>query len=152
MTPSENCYSLIRHFEGCRLKAYKCPAGIWTIGYGNTQYEDGRMVKAGDVITQSRAATLLQLIVAKFAISTDMMVKQEIRQHEFDALVSFCYNVGVGNLEKSTLLRKANSRSPSEEVRAEFMKWNKARGQELAGLTRRRASEAYLFINGKNNF
>jgi len=152
MTPSENCYSLIRHFEGCRLKAYKCPAGIWTIGYGNTQYEDGRMVKAGDVITQSRAATLLQLIVAKFAISTDMMVKQEIRQHEFDALVSFCYNVGVGNLEKSTLLRKVNSRSPSEEVRAEFMKWNKARGQELAGLTRRRASEAYLFINGKNNF
>lgn len=152
MTPSENCYSLIRHFEGCRLKAYKCPAGIWTIGYGNTQYEDGRMVKAGDMITQSRAATLLQLIVAKFAISTDMMVKQEIRQHEFDALVSFCYNVGVGNLEKSTLLRKVNRRSPSEEVRAEFMKWNKARGQELAGLTRRRASEAYLFINGKNNF
>lgn len=152
MTPSENCYSLIRHFEGCRLKAYKCPAGIWTIGYGNTQYEDGRMVKAGDVITQSRAAALLQLIVAKFAISTDMMVKQEIRQHEFDALVSFCYNVGVGNLEKSTLLRKVNRQSPSEEVRAEFMKWNKARGQELAGLTRRRASEAYLFINGKNNF
>jgi len=97
MTPSENCYSLIRHFEGCRLKAYKCPAGIWTIGYGNTQYEDGRMVKAGDEITQSRAATLLQLIVAKFAISTDMMVKQEIRQHEFDALVSFCYNIGAGN-------------------------------------------------------
>lgn len=152
MTPSENCYSLIRHFEGCRLKAYKCPAGIWTIGYGNTQYEDGRMVKEGDVITQSRAATLLQFIVAKFAISTDMMVKQEIRQHEFDALVSFCYNVGVGNLEKSTLLRKVNKRSPVDEVVAEFMKWNKARGQELAGLTRRRASEAYLFINGKNNF
>jgi len=86
MTPSNKCYALIKEFEGCQLKAYKCPAGIWTIGYGNTQYEDGRPVREGDTITQERAEKLLKIIVEKFAISVEKSLKRYVKQHEFDAL------------------------------------------------------------------
>lgn len=148
MTPSNKCYALIKEFEGCQLKAYKCPAGIWTIGYGNTQYEDGRPVREGDTITQERAEKLLKIIVEKFAISVEKFLKRYVKQHEFDALVSLCYNIGIGNFEGSTLLRLVNKLAPADEVMAQFMRWNKAKGKVLAGLSRRRAAEAALYKNG----
>jgi len=151
MKPSEKCYALIKHFEGCKMQAYQCSAGIWTIGYGNTFFENGRPVKKGDTITKGRADSMVKYVVEKFAISVDQMVKRHIHQHEFDALVSFCYNVGVGNLEKSTLLRKVNMNAPLEEIEAEFMRWNKSKGQVLPGLTKRRKAEAALYRYGIEN-
>lgn len=148
MQPSDKCYTLIKHFEECRLQAYKDAVGIWTIGYGNTYYENGMRVKQGDVITQAQADKLLPVIVNRFAISVDQMVKRHIQQHEFDALVCFAYNVGIGALEKSTLLRKVNQNASAIEIEAEFLKWNKAGGKVLAGLTRRRKVEATLYRQG----
>ncbi|MBS1740727.1 MAG: lysozyme [Bacteroidetes bacterium] len=152
LKPSQGCYALIRHFEGCKLQAYQDAVGIWTIGYGNTFFSGSRPVKKGDTITQDRAEDLLKLVVEKFAISVDAMVKRHIKQHEFDALVSFCYNCGIGNLEKSTLLRKVNANAPADEIAAEFMKWDKAGGKVLPGLTRRRLAESYLYKHAQNNF
>ena len=149
--PSANCYALIKHYEGCKLDAYLCPANIPTIGYGNTFYADGKPVKMGEKITKEQAEALLPNVVEKFAQSVNKAVKRVIKQHEFDALVSFTYNVGIGNLGKSTLLLKVNNNSPKEEIVAEFLKWNKAGGKVLDGLTKRRKSESYLYITGEVN-
>jgi lysozyme len=146
MIASEKAYELIKHFEGCKLKAYKCSAGVWTIGFGNTFYENGLRVKEGDIITKQRAEELLKLIVKKFELSVDRLLKVDVKQHEFDALVSFCYNVGIGNLEKSTLLLKINKGQSGASL--EFLKWTKAKGVVLKGLERRRTAEKILFETG----
>jgi len=136
---------LVKHFEGCKLKAYKCPANVWTIGYGNTFYEDGSKVKEGDVITQERANELFDIIINDFARMTDALVKSDVSENNFSAIVSFAFNVGTGNLKKSTLLKKVNVNPKDPTIKAEFMKWTKANGVVLKGLVRRREAEAKLY-------
>ena len=136
---------LIKRFEGCKLKAYKCPANVWTIGFGNTFYEDGTKVKEGDVITQERADELFDIIISDFVRMTDALVKSDVTENNFSALVSFTFNVGTGNLRKSTLLRKVNANPKDPSIRAEFMKWTRANNVVLKGLVRRREAEAKLY-------
>lgn len=137
---------LIKEFEGCKLKAYQCSAKKWTIGYGNTFFEDGTAVKIGDAITQNKAEQLFELIANEFADKVTKLVTSMVTLNQFGALVSFAYNCGVVNLQKSTLLKKVNANPNDLTIRAEFLKWNKAGGKVLAGLTRRREAEANLYF------
>lgn len=136
---------LIKKFEGCKLKAYKCPAGLWTIGWGLTFYPDGTKVKEGDVITKERAEQLFDFIVDDFAAKVDALVKSNVTENNFAAIVSFTFNVGIGNLRKSTLLRKVNANPKDKTIPAEFRKWVRANGEVLKGLVRRREAEAKLY-------
>lgn len=136
---------LIKRFEGCKLKAYRCSAGVFTIGYGSTFYEDGTKVKQGDVITQQRAEQLFDLIVDDFAQKVDALVKSNVSENNFSALVSFTFNVGIGNFQRSTLLRKVNANPKDATIPAEFRKWVRANGEVLKGLVRRREAEAKLY-------
>lgn len=137
---------LIKSFEGCKLDAYKCSANKTTIGYGNTYYEDGSLVQMGDRITQERAESLFELIADSFASKVKPLITSNVNSNQFDSLVSFAYNCGIGNLKSSTLLRKVNANPNDPSIRAEFEKWNKASGKVLAGLTRRRKAEADLYF------
>jgi len=138
--------NLIKRFEGLSLKPYLCPAKIPTIGYGNTFYEEGTKVAMDDKpITIKRAEMLLKLIVDKFAIGVEKVLKVPLEQNQFDAVVSFSYNVGLGSLKSSTLLKKIND-GKFLEASKEFGRWNKANGKILDGLTKRREAERLLFI------
>ena len=137
---------LIKRFEGLKLQSYQCSAKRWTIGYGNTFYEDGTAVKKGDIITKERAEKLFDIIVAEFCIKVDRNIKTILTENQYSAIVSFTYNVGIGNLNKSTLLRKVNFNPNDPTIRQEFIKWNKAGGKVLAGLTTRRSAEALLYF------
>jgi lysozyme len=137
---------LIKSFEGLKLNAYKCSANKETIGYGNTFYEDGSPVKMGDTITKERADSLFELIADSFAVKVKICIQKDINENQFAALVSFAYNCGIGNLKSSTLLRKVNTNPNDATIREEFLKWNKASGKVLAGLTRRREAEANLYF------
>ena len=137
---------LIKEFEGCKLKAYQCSAKKWTIGYGNTFFEDGKPVLPGHAITQEKANQLFELISADFSAKVAKLVPSHITPNQFGSLVSFAYNCGVVNLQKSTLLKKVNANHNDQSIRAEFLKWNKAGGKVLAGLTRRREAEANLYF------
>lgn len=147
MVISNKLKELVKEFEGCKLKAYKCPAGIWTIGYGNTQYENGKAVKEGDVITLERAEQLLEIILIKFVQQVLELVKSNINQNQRDALTDFAYNCGVGNLKTSTLLKKVNADPKDKTIRAEFEKWTRANGKVLNGLVKRRNAEANLYFS-----
>ena len=137
---------LIKEFEGCKLKAYQCSAKKWTIGYGNTFYEDGSPVLPGHAITQEKAEQLFELIANEFAAKVAKLVTAIVTMNQFGALVSFAYNCGIANLQKSTLLKKVNANPNDPTIRAEFAKWNKAGGKVLAGLSRRREAEASLYF------
>jgi lysozyme len=140
--------NLIQRFEGLSLKPYKCPAGIWTIGYGSTFYSDGKKVQAGDSpISQAEATDLLIETLKHYERSVDSFCRDDINQNQFDALVSFCYNVGAGSLKSSTLLKKVNANPLDATISAEFMKWNKGGGKVLKGLTERRKAEADLYVS-----
>jgi lysozyme len=136
---------LIKQFEGCKLKAYKCPAGLWTISWGLTFYPDGTNVKEGDVITQQQAEDYFNAIVDDFAKGVDILVKSNVTANNFSAIVSFAFNVGMGNFRRSTLLRKVNANPKDPSIRAEFMKWTRANNVVLKGLVRRREAEAKLY-------
>ena len=140
--------SLIREFEGCKLKAYRCPAGVWTIGWGSTRLID-RAVQEGDEISQTEADELLRWEVEKTAREV-FRIFPEAKQwagNRIGALISFVYNVGSGAAEGSTLRKRfAAGEDPNQVVAEELPRWNKANGQELAGLTRRRAAEVELFV------
>jgi lysozyme len=138
---------LVKEFEGCKLKAYKCPAGIWTIGYGNTRYEDGLGIREGDEITIAKAEMLLEFILIKFIKEVEKMVKSNINQNQKDAITDFAYNCGIGNLNSSTLLKKVNANPNDPTIKDEFLKWNKAKGKVLNGLTKRRQAEANLYFS-----
>lgn len=135
---------IIKHYEGLRLKAYKCPAGVWTIGYGHT-----KTAKQGQVITEDYAVELLRLDLADAERAVNKYVKAPINQNQFDALSSFAFNLGGGNFRSSTLLKKLNARDYLGAAN-EFKRWNKAGGKVLNGLVRRRESEANLFIGVSN--
>ena len=137
---------LIKEFEGCKLKAYQCSAKKWTIGYGNTFFEDGTPVVAGNAITQQKAEQLFEIIANEFADKVDKVVTANVSENQFGALVSFAYNCGIANLQKSTLLKKVNANPNDQSIKAEFAKWNKAGGKVLAGLTRRREAESNLYF------
>jgi len=138
---------LMHKYEGLRLDAYLCPAKVPTIGYGNTFYEDGSKVKIGDKITKARANELFNNILEnKFATPVRGLIKSKVTNNQFSALVSFAYNVGVANLQRSTLLKMVNVNPKDPAIRAQFMRWNKAGGKELLGLTRRREAEANLYF------
>lgn len=138
---------LIKSFEACVLTAYQDSIGVWTIGWGNTQYENGVSVKKGDKITQQRADELFKLILSRLESGTYALLKQKVNSNQFSALVSFAYNCGLKNLRSSTLLQKVNSNPSDPTIRNEFAKWDKAGGKVLRGLTRRRKAEADLYYS-----
>lgn len=139
-------YALLKRFEGCRLKAYRCPSNIATIGYGNTFYEDGTKVKDGDVITQQRADELAVFIVEQFANSIRPMIKQPLNENQFSACVSLAYNIGIGGFKKSSVLRKLNVNPLDATIADSFRLWNKGGGVILKGLVRRREAEIALYF------
>ena len=146
MTPSQPCFTIIAQVEGFREAPYKCSAGKWTIGFGNTFYKDGTPVRENDSsIDRHEAFRLLKSIVrSKFDINKDVTV--ELTQNQFDALTSFAYNVGMPAFRSSTLLKKLNA---GDYVGAseEFARWNKAKGKVMPGLVSRRAREKELFLS-----
>ena len=139
MKISQEGLSLIKKFEGCELEAYKCAAGVWTIGYGST-----KGVEEGNTITQEEADKLLLDEMEEYEGYINDMVKVDLKQNEFDALVSWVYNLGSSNLSSSTLLQKLNTKE-WDDVPNQIKRWNKAGGKVLQGLIRRREAEALLF-------
>ena len=138
---------MIKKFEGFRSAPYKCPAGIPTIGYGATFYPNGKKVTMTDkAITEAEATDLLKSMLGSFERYVDSYCIDTITQNQFDALVSFCYNLGPANLKASTLLKKVNANANDESIRVEFMKWVKAGGKTLQGLVKRRTAEADLYF------
>jgi lysozyme len=131
---------MIAEFEGCRLEAYRDAVGVWTIGYGHT-----KGVHSGMVWTQEQADATLREEVSHFMDHVLQYVHVPVNEHELAALTSFAYNLGVGAMKKSTLLRKLNS-GDREGAAHEFGRWNKAGGHVLRGLTRRREAEAKEFL------
>ncbi len=139
MKISQEGLSLIKKFEGCELEAYKCAADVWTIGYGST-----KGVKEGDTLTQEEADKLLLKDVEVFEKAVNDAVKVAMVQCQFDALVSWTFNLGAGSLNSSTMLKKLNNRE-FDEVPSQIKRWNKAGGKVLQGLIRRREAEALLY-------
>lgn len=139
---------IIKKYEGFSSKPYLCPSKVITIGYGSTYYEDGSKVKLTDSpITQERATELLEALLVSFERAVDSYCTDAINQNQFDALVSFAYNCGVGNLKSSTLLRKVNVNPDNPTIKDEFLKWTKGGGKTLSGLVRRRTEEAQLYFS-----
>ena len=139
MNISQEGLALIKKFEGCELEAYKCAAGVWTIGYGST-----KGVKEGDTITQEEADKLLLHEMEEYEGYVNDLVTVDLSQNQFDALVSWVFNLGPANLKASTLLKVLNAKD-YEGVPAQIKRWNKAGGKVLQGLIRRREAEAFLF-------
>jgi lysozyme len=129
--------NLLKKFEGCKLKAYLCPAVVCTIGYGHTSAAGAPMVNDGMTITQAQAEDILKRDIVKYEIAVMDLVKVKLTQNQFDVLTDFAYNAGVGNLKSSTMLKKINSGN-LDAVPAELMKWTKGGGKVLPGLIRRR--------------
>ena len=139
MNISNTGIDLIKHFEGCETEAYLCPAGVPTIGYGHI-----KGVQMGDVITETQAHEMLVEELDEYESYINDLVTVGLNQNQFDAMVSWVYNLGGGNLRASTLLKVLNS-GDYAGVPAQIMRWNKAGGKVLEGLTRRRQAEADLF-------
>jgi lysozyme len=143
MKISQNGIELIKVFEGCKLKSYKCPASVWTIGYGNTYYLDGSKVLMGQKISQIEADMLMLKLLPKYEATVIKNIKVILNQNQFDALVSFCWNCG----SSESLFRLVNIKATDEVIH----KWLCSHyimggGKVLAGLVRRRKAEADLFI------
>jgi lysozyme len=147
MKINQQAIKLLHDFEGLKLNAYLCPAKVWTIGYGNTRYEDGTPVKRGDVITKERAESLFLRILDTFERGVLSRVRSTLNLNQFSALVCLSYNIGLGNFGNSTLLRLVNANPNNPEIRAQFLRWNKAGGREMQGLTRRRIAESNLYFS-----
>jgi len=139
MRPSQKCIDLVKSFEGFKSEAYKCPAGVWTIGYGTTEN-----VQPGDTVTEQQAEAMLLEDLMEASKAVDDLVDVQITQAQYDALTSFIYNVGREAFRNSTLLKLLNAGNYDGAAK-QLPRWNKAGGQVLAGLSRRRAAEAGLF-------
>jgi len=144
MKMSADGLALVKEFEGLRLKAYKCPAAVWTIGYGHTSSAGAPIVTSDLEITRDEAEEVLRRDMGQYEDGVRKLVTIGITQGQFDALVDFAYNAGVGALAKSTLLKRVNA-GKFDEVPAEFMKWTRGGGKELPGLVRRRRAEVKLW-------
>ena len=139
---------LIKFYEGLVLKAYKDSGGVWTIGYGHTAARGSPIPKAGMKITKAQADQIFLNDIKYFEAWVDKLVKVPLTDGQYSALVSFCFNLGPGNLQKSTLLRKLNARDYNGAAN-EFDKWVYDNGVRLRGLVKRRASEKVLFRSQK---
>ena len=141
MKTSPKGIALIKEFEGLRLKAYKCPGGVWTIGYGHTAG-----VQPGMVISEAQAEEYLMAdLIASEKYLNDLRLA--INQNQFDALISFIYNVGTGNFSRSTLLRKVRANPQDNSIMDEFLRWVYSKGRVLPGLQRRRLAEMKLYFS-----
>lgn len=146
MIASQNCLDLIKKYEGFRAKPYLCPSDVPTIGYGNTFYLDGTKVKLSDpAISEAEATRLLSLTVGKFAQQVDELCLG-LNQNQFDAIVSFCYNVGIGAFKDSTLLKRIRVNACDLDIAYQFSRWNKSGDKVLQGLVKRRKEEAELYF------
>ena len=139
MKISKEGIALIKKFEGCKLESYKCSAGVWTIGYGST-----KLIIENMSITQEEAEKLLIKDIEVFEQEIEKAVEVPLHQHQYDALVSWTFNLGGANLNASTMLKVLN-KGAYEDVPAQIKRWNKAGGKVLEGLTRRRLAESLLF-------
>lgn len=146
MQTSDKGIALIKQFEGCKLTAYQDSVGVCTIGYGWTQPVDGKPIRVGMTIKQETAERLLKTGLVSYESDVSRLVKVGLTQGQFDALVSFTYNLGARALSTSTLLRKLNAGDYAGAA-DEFLRWNKAGGKVLNGLTRRREAERALFLS-----
>ena len=135
---------LIKKYEGCRLLAYKCPAGVWTIGYGHTAG-----VKSGMAITKADAERLLLQNLKRFEEGVETLVKVPLTSNQFSALVSFAFNCGISALRSSTLLKKLNVGNLNGAAR-EILRWDKVNKKPVEGLTKRRKEEQKLFLTPDN--
>ena len=140
MTTSRLGLRLIKDFEGLRLAAYKCPAGVWTIGFGHT-----KGVKQGQVITEAQACDYLVEDIGPIERQLNKL-GINFRQEQFDALVSWIFNLGWGNFSNSTLKKKIIADAKDEDIAAEFIKWINAGGKPLPGLKKRRVAESNMFV------
>lgn len=145
MKASDNVKKIIKEFEGCRLKAYLCPANRWTIGYGHVGFD----VLPGMEITQAEADKLFDLDLSGFEHELNKLLDfgkvRGLKQGQYDALLSFAYNVGMSQLKDSTLWRKVRTDPADSTIPAEFRRWVYAGGVKLLGLERRRAAEAAMW-------
>ena len=139
MNTSAEGIALIKKFEGCELKAYQCSAGVWTIGYGHT-----KDVEEGDTISKDQAEEMLVEELHEYENYINEYVNVALSQNQFDALVSWVYNLGPANLKSSTMLKVLND-GKYEDVPYQMKRWNKAGGKVLDGLVRRREAEALLY-------
>ena len=139
MIPSATIKNMIKGWEGCRLTAYRCPAGVWTIGYGHT----GADVSEGLTISRARADELFDRDIAAFARQVDRVVAcVPLTPCQYDALLSLAYNIGIGRLQRSRLLALVKDNPDNPAIEGEFMKYVNAGGKTLPGLVRRRRAEA----------
>lgn len=153
MRTSNKMVELVGKFEGERLTSYKCPAGVWTIGFGTTKI-NGRPVTQGMTITHEQAINYLKADL-RGAENVVNALSVKLNQNQFDALVSFIYNCGSGNFKVSTMRNKILRDPNDASIKNEFIKWNKATVKgvktELPGLTRRRAAEAAWYVYGEES-
>lgn len=148
MKISQKGLDLLKKFEGVRLKPYLCPAGIATISIGCTYYPDGTKVRmTDDEISPARAIEIFLNVLKHYESSVDSFTRDDITQNQFDALVSFSYNVGTGALKKSTLLKKVNADPNDKFIESQFLIWNKVNGVQVKGLTLRRQAESKLYFS-----
>lgn len=166
MKPSPKVFAEAEKFERCVLKAYKCPAGVWTIGLGTTVYPNGKRVQPGDTCTRDQAIIYYLYSMNATASQVDALTVDNVSQGNFDALCLFVYNVGPGAYRDSTLRKKVNANPKDPSIRDEFMKWTKASGEHdgkdndgdglidepgekqlLKGLVNRRTCEADLYFS-----
>ena len=140
MKTSQAGIDLIKSFEGLYLNAYEDVVGIWTIGYGHTGD-----VQSGETISEEEAEMLLAGDLEESEEAVERYVTVDLEQHEFDALVSFTFNCGAGALKSSTLLKLLNNGN-RQGAAAQFLRWDKAGGKRVAGLTRRRKAEMEMFL------
>lgn len=157
MQTSSKGIQLIKYFEQLRLAPYLCSAGVPTIGWGNTWYPNGKKVTLKDpAITAQKADEIFSFVLSLFENDVNSLVKVNLKQHQFDALVSFAYNVGsdidvddlAEGLGDSTLLKLTNRNPDNPAIVAEFLKWNKANGKIVNGLINRRTIEAHYYSTG----
>jgi lysozyme len=145
MKMTDEGLALIKRFEGFRSKAYRDATGIWTVGYGHTSMAGSPAVAAGFTVTRQQAGEILAADVEKFARQVEASLLVTLTDNQFAALVSFAYNVGIGNFRGSSVLRAVNARDFAAVPRR-LQLWNKAGGRVLPGLVARRAAEAQLFL------
>ena len=144
---SDNGIVLIKQHEGFSRVPYECPAAVIAIGYGSTTYENGKTVLISDPpITQAAAYRLFRKNIHKYEKWINKLVKTNINQNQFDALVSLSYNIGVGSIKRSHLLKLVNENPNDPQIAVEFLKWRKANGKVVKGLETRRQKEVELYF------
>lgn len=142
MTMTPEGLQLLKRFEGCRLESYQDVAGVWTIGFGSTRYADGRRVGPNEVITMPDADALFRVTLKSYEQAVDDLTRDDLTPHQFDALVSLTYNIGVNAFRTSTVRRLVNANPTDPAIRDAFLLWNKAGGKRVGGLVKRRQQEA----------